>query len=99
MSKINYSKKQFTKNPSVVSRRIADEFILVPLRQTTSDIDSIFTMNEVAGRIWEIIDGEKRFEDIRDVIVEEFEVNPQEAETDLEAFLQQLQNAGAVREV
>ena len=88
----------FTRDSSIVSRKIADEFILVPIRQKAGDVDNIYTMNEVATRIWELIDGQKPVEEIRNAIVEEFEVESAEAEADLMDFLQHLQNVGAVRE-
>ena len=91
-------KRRFAKDSSIVSRKIADEFILVPIRQKAGDLDSIYTMNEVATRIWELIDGQKPVEEIRDTMVEEFEVEPAAAEADLMDFLQHLQNVGAVRE-
>ena len=99
MSRAASLDKRFMKDPSVVSRKIADEFILVPIRQKAGDIESIYTMDEVAGRIWELIDGQRRVQDIRDAMVEEFEVSPEEAEVDLVEFLQQLENAGVVKAV
>lgn len=95
----SYSRKQFSKDPAIVSRVIAGEYILVPIRQAAVDVDCIYTMDEVASFIWELIDGKRTLEEIRDVIVEEFEVDPLEAEADLVAFVQQLELAGAVREV
>ncbi len=95
----DYLEKRFAKDPSIVSRKIADEFILVPIRQKVGDVESIYTMDEVASRIWELIDGEKRVEEIREAIVGEFEVSPEEAEVDLIKFLQQLEEIGAVKEV
>ncbi|MBN1349460.1 PqqD family protein [candidate division KSB1 bacterium] len=89
----------YTKDSSIVSRKIADEFILVPIRQKAGDLDNIYTMNEVAARIWELIDGKKRVEEIRNAIVEEFDVEPQEAEPDLIEFLQKLENVGIIREI
>ncbi len=91
--------KRLTKNQSVVSRKIADEFILVPIRQKAGDVESIYTLNEVAGRIWELIDGEKSLAEIRDIIVAEFEVSPGETETDIENFLAGLKKIGAVEEI
>lgn len=88
----------YTKDSSIVSRKIADEFILVPIRQKAGDLDNIYTMNEVAARIWELIDGEKRNDEIRNAIVDEFEVEPEEAEKDLMEFLQKLENVGIIRE-
>ncbi len=93
----DYFKRRFAKDPSIVSRNIAGEQILVPIRQKAGEIESIFTLNEVASRIWELLDGEMQVEEIKNAIVEEFEVSPNEAEEDLLKFLQQLEEAGAVR--
>lgn len=97
IKRIDYLKRRFVRDPSIVSRKIVDEFILVPIRQKAGDIDSIYTLNETAARIWELLDSEKRVEEIRDVIVEEFEVSSEEAEADLVEFLQQLEQVNAVR--
>lgn len=99
MKRVDYLERRLTKDPSIVSRKIADELILVPIRQKAGDIGSIYTMNEVARRIWELIDGEKRVAEIGDAILEEFEVSAKEAEADLVQFLQQLEQVGAVRGV
>ena len=95
----DYFKRRFAKDPSIVSRNVAGEQILVPIRQKAGEIDSIYTLNEVASRIWELLDGEKQVEEIKNAIVEEFEVSQKEAEEDLLKFLQQLEEAGAVRTV
>jgi len=98
MTEASYLDKCFVQDSSVVSRKIAGEFILVPIRQKAGDVESIYTLDEVAARIWELIDGQRRVHDIRDQIVAEFEVGPEEAETDLVGFLRQLESVGAVRE-
>lgn len=88
--------KIYKKSDSIVSRKIADEFILVPIRQNVGDLESIFTLNEVAARIWELIDGKMKFREIKDKIVEEFEVTPQKAEKDLIEHLKQLEKINAI---
>ncbi len=45
------------KSPSIVDRRIGPERILVPICQKADEVDSIYALNEMAGRIWELIDG------------------------------------------
>jgi hypothetical protein len=90
-------KKCYAKEPSIASRKIAEEFILVPIRQKAEDVDSIYTVNEVGGRIWELIDGKTSVREIKDVIIDEFEVSNEKAEKDLIEFLQQLEQVGAVR--
>jgi len=94
-----YLERRFTKDPSMVFRKVAEEFILVPVRQKASEFESIYTMNDVASRIWELIDGKKNLKDIKEIIIREFEVSPEEAEKDLIDFSKQLEKIGAVRTV
>lgn len=99
MSRVDYLEKRFAKDPLIVSRKIAGKFVLVPIRQKAEDVESIYNMNAVAGRIWDLIDGKKRLEEIRDVIVEEFEVTAEKAEADLVEFVEQLEGIEAVKEL
>jgi len=87
----------FKKSENVVFRKIEDEYILVPISRQAGDVDSIFTLNEIGGRIWELIDGEISFGEIRDTIVEEFEVSSEVAGADVAGFLKQLEDIGAVK--
>ncbi len=78
--------KIYNKNPEVVSRKVSDEFILVPLSDDIADMDSIYTMNEVGAFIWEQINGEQSVQEIIDHVVNEFEVDEHEAKSDVLAF-------------
>ena len=95
---MDFLDKVYRKSDSIVSRKIANEFILVPIRQDVGDLGSIYTLNEVAARIWELIDGKIKASEIKNKIVEEFEVTPEEAEKDLIEHLQQLEEVKAITE-
>ena len=99
MSELNYLGKRFIKDETFVSRKIGNTFIVVPIKRKASEIESIYKFDEVSSRIWELVDGEKRVEQIRDTIVDEFEVGQEEAGKDLVGFLQQLESIGAVKEI
>lgn len=90
------SKMKCRKNPDIVSRRIANEVILVPVRNKVGDLQSIYTLNEVGARIWELIDRKDSLKEIKDVLVEEFEVTPEAAEKDISEFLKKLESIGAI---
>ena len=96
---MTYLEKRYQKDPNMVSRKIADEFILVPIRQNVGDLESIYTLNEVAARIWELIDGKRKAKEIKDKIVGEFEVTPEKAEKDLIELLQKLEKIEGIKEV
>lgn len=87
------------RDSSIVTREIAGETILVPIRQNVGDLESIYTLNETASRIWALIDGRRTLGDIRDEMVAEFDVDEAEAEQDLLELVEQLQAAGALEMV
>lgn len=95
---MDFLDKVYNKSDSIVSRKIADEFILVPIRQNVGDLESIYTLNETAARIWELIDGKIKVGEIKEKIVEEFEVAPEEAEKDIMEHLMQLKEIKAITE-
>ncbi len=82
----------------MVSRKIADESILVPIRQNAGDLDSIYTLNDTAAYIWGLIDGQTKAGDIKEKLILEFEVTSDEAEIDLIGHLQQLITLNAIIE-
>lgn len=95
---MDFLDKVYKKSDSIVSRKIADEFILVPIRQDAGDLGGIYTLNEVGARIWELIDGKVKVKEIKDRIIEEYEVSPEEAERDIVEHLQRLEKIKAIGE-
>lgn len=89
--------KLFVKDPNIVSRKIAGEVILVPIRKNVGDLESIYTLNEMAARIWELIDGERKIEEIRDILLEEFDVTCEKIEKDLAKYIRELEDIGAIK--
>ena len=86
----------YSRDPDFISRRIADEVIVLPIRKNLGDLESIFTLNDVAARIWDLLDGRRTVREIRDVLVGEYEVTADQATTDLESFIEELTAIGAL---
>ena len=89
----------YRKSPDIVARKIVDEMILVPVRKTVGDVESLYTLNESGGRIWELIDGTRDLPEICEMIVAEFDTDEITAETDLLTLMGQLREIGAIIEV
>ena len=81
----------FTKDENIVARKIADEMLLVPIRGNLADMQRIFALNPVGEFIWNHLDGKNTVNNIRDTLLEEVDVEQTEAETDIVAFLNELQ--------
>ena len=95
---MHFLEKVFKKSDGIVSRKIGEECILVPIRQGVGDLQSIYTLNETAARIWDLLDGRAKGREIRDKMTEEFDVTPEEAETDLVHHLKELASIKAIIE-
>jgi hypothetical protein len=90
--------KVYKKSDAMVFRKIGEECILVPIRQRVGDMDSIYTLNETAARIWELLDGRTKARDIRVRILEEFDATPDEVEKDLLDHIRELKSIQAILE-
>ena len=90
--------KVYRQNPNIVSRTILDETILVPVRQSMSDFESIYTLNETADFAWSLFDGVNDLGKIRDKIIIEYDVDQEEAEADLHELVIHLLEIGAIEE-
>jgi hypothetical protein len=95
---MSFLNKIYKRSDEMVFRKIGDECILVPIRQGAGDLESIYTLNETAARIWELLDGTAKGTEIRDRITEEFDVTPEEAEKDLVHHLKELASIKAIME-
>jgi hypothetical protein len=93
---MDYLERHYEKDPDMVFRDIEGEMILVPIRRRTADLESIYTLNETGSRIWELIDGQHTLREVRDVIVQEYDVTPEEAEADLVELMAYLEEIEAV---
>ena len=89
---------RYAKNPDFVSRRIVDEVLLVPIRRSVGDVDCLYALNEVAARVWELLDGVRPVASVRDAIVAEFDVDTSEADRDVTVLIDQLASIGAIHE-
>ena len=95
---MDFLERVFKKSDAIVFRRIGDECILVPIRQGVGDLESIYTLNETAARIWELLDGTAKGTQIRDKMIDEFDVTLEVAEEDLVRHLKELASIKAIIE-
>jgi hypothetical protein len=92
----SYRHKRFVKDPALTAQEVIDEVILMSLEETGDLNNGVYLLNAVAGHIWELLDGQRRVHEISAIVSTEFEVSPDQAESDLIVFLQQLEQIGAV---
>jgi len=89
---------RYEKDPNIVYREIAGEAILVPIRKRSADLEGIYTLNSVGARIWDLLDGRRTLSEIRDLLVDEYDVEAGVLTSDLFEYVEHLRQAGAIRE-
>jgi hypothetical protein len=75
-------------------RRIEKETVVI--RQEAAEA---LVLNEVGGRLLELLDGEATVEHLLERLLEEYEVSPEDLAQDVEVYLKELLEAGIVIEV
>jgi hypothetical protein len=90
--------KVYKKNKDVVTRKIADELFLVPVKGKIADMQKIFTLNAVAECIWQGLDDKKSLTEIRKNILDEFSVERERLDSDITEFISELLGAELISE-
>jgi hypothetical protein len=89
----------YARSERIVGRRIADEYVLVPIVGEGAEIDSLFNLSRVGAFIWERLDGNASGAAVVAAIVERFDVPAARAEADYLEFVEQLLSIVAIRAV
>lgn len=86
----------YIRSESVVSRVIAGETLIVPVRGRVGDLASIYSLNETATTLWEALSSPMSHEALLDRVLDQYDVTRDQAEDELLAFLDDMQTAGLV---
>jgi hypothetical protein len=89
--------KCFDKEKNLVTRDVAGEEIVVPIKGHVGDLEGVFTLNEVGAMIWRLIDGQTTVRQLMEAVRDEYDVEATEAEKDVADFLRSLEDAGLIR--
>ena len=87
----------FQRSQETVARRIAGEFLLVPVRGRLADLHRIYALNPAAACMWEALgSGTQSAATLADAVVAAFAIGREEAVRDVEEFLEELLREGLV---
>lgn len=81
-----------------IPREIAGEFMLVPIGSASTKFNGLITMNEIGRFIFDTLSEDLSKQELVDKILSEYEIDEQTASKDLDDFLDQLRQIGALIE-
>ena len=74
----------------LVKRDIAGDTILVPVGKTVYDATGLFVLNELGAFIWDQLPNVDTEEEICNLVLEQYDVQPEVAGKDVKEFLDKL---------
>ena len=80
---------------SFISRTIAGETVLVPAEETAHDFNGMISLTDTAA--WEHIEEAADFNQLVDMILDEYEVDRETAAVDASGFVMQLLQHGMIQ--
>lgn len=92
-----WTRWRLTRGGDLVTRTIAGETVIVPIRGGVGDLDALFTLNPVGAFVWELLDGARTGGQILEALCREYDVPEIRAAADLEEFIEVLLSAGLIR--
>ena len=89
-----HGEQLFTRSRSVVSRVVAGETLIVPVRGKVGDLASIYSFNGTGSLIWKLLDTPRGLTDLIDAVEREYEVEKEQAQKDVTQFLNDMRSVG-----
>ena len=86
----------FIRSQAVVSRRVAGETLIVPVRGKVGDLASIYSFNETGSLIWQSLESPRNLAELIRAVEQEYEVSPEHARRDVTQFLNDTLSVGLV---
>lgn len=83
----------------MVSRVVANEAIVVPIREDSSDAGTVFRFNEVGTTIWSMVEQGRSAAEVAAYLASEYEVSAEQAAEDTKQFLAALAQEGLIEPV
>jgi len=83
-------KSILVQSDTIVTRKTGNEYVLVPITNNIADMNSVYTLNETGGFIWEHIDGERSVEEIITALTAEYAIDYKNAEADVFSFIENM---------
>lgn len=79
-------------------REIAGAIIVVPVGKASADFNGMITLNESGSFFWDCLVKETTVEKVLDAVINEYDVDRQTAERDIEKFIEMLRSNNLIEE-
>jgi len=86
----------FVRSRAVVSRVVAGETLIVPVRGKVGDLASIYSFNETGSLIWKVWDAPRTVAEVVNAVAEEYQVDTERVQADVLQFVNEMLAVGLI---
>lgn len=80
-----------------VFQEIADDYIVVPVGETTNDVHGIIKLNETGAFLWKCMtENDLSFEELAELLVKKYSLGKEDAQKDVNNFIVKLNSFGCL---
>ena len=79
-----------------VLRQLGEQWVILPLAEAEAKFSGILTLNETGVLLWKVLEESCKKEVLVDALLGEYEVSREQAESDVDEFLNKLIQIGCV---
>lgn len=83
---------------NIVTRKVIDETLLVPISGELASMDNLYTLNETGAFIWQSLDGTRSLAQIRGMLEQQYDAPAEVIEADVLEIVSGLAKAGLIVE-
>ena len=76
--------------PNFICKQTGEELLLIPLKDNVADFNQYLVLNELGAFIWTALHPEVSYDELQNLILNEFEVELENLRDDLEKFIPEL---------
>jgi len=91
------STELYVRSSAVVSRLIAGETLVMPVKRNVGDLTSLFSFNRTGATIWDALETPKSLQDICDVIDRKYDLSREKVQEDVKLFLCEICSLGLAK--
>jgi hypothetical protein len=91
------STELYVRSSAVVSRLIAGETLVMPVKRNVGDLTSLFSFNGTGATIWDALETPKSLQDICDVIDRKYDLSREKVQEDVKLFLCEICSLGLAK--
>ena len=88
--------QSFVRSQAVVSRVVAGETLIVPVRAKVGDLASIYSFNGTGSLIWKLLESPRTVTELATAVAREYAVDAAQAERDVTDLVGEMQGVGLV---